>query len=52
MLIPNVFNDFINCRPNKGILHIGAHLCEEKPIYNDIGITDDNILWIEANIFI
>jgi len=49
MLIPTVFNDFINCRPNKGILHIGAHLCEEKPIYNDIGITDDNILWIEAN---
>ena len=49
MLIPTIFNDFINCRPNKGVLHIGAHICEEKQLYNDNGINDDNILWIEAN---
>ena len=49
MLIPTIFNDFINCRPNKGVLHIGAHICEEKQLYNYNGINDDNILWIEAN---
>ena len=48
MLIPNVFDDFKICRPDKGILHIGAHKCEEKELYNSNGITDDNILWIEA----
>ena len=32
-----------------GILHIGAHLCEEKNIYNKIGINDNKIIWIEAN---
>ncbi len=49
MLIPTIFNDFISCRPNKGVLHIGAHICEEKQLYNDNGINDDDILWIEAN---
>lgn len=49
MIIPNVFDDFLICKPDKGILHLGAHLCEEKELYNSIGITDDNILWIEAN---
>jgi len=48
MLIPTIFNDFKNCIPKKGIIHIGACKCEEKPIYNSIGINDDNILWIEA----
>jgi FkbM family methyltransferase len=37
------------CIPNKGILHIGAHICEEKSIYNMVGIDDSNILWIEGN---
>lgn len=50
MIISNVFDDFIICKPEKGILHVGAHLCEEKELYNNIGITDDNILWIEGNI--
>ena len=50
MIITNVFDDFIICKPEKGILHVGAHLCEEKELYNSIGITDDNILWIEGNI--
>jgi FkbM family methyltransferase len=49
MLIPTIFSDFINCRPKKGVLHIGAHICEEKQLYNDNGINDDNILWIEGN---
>ena len=33
-----------------GVLHIGAHECEEKGFYNqDLHIKDKNILWIEAN---
>lgn len=31
----------------KGIIHIGAHNCEEKDFYNSIGI--NNIFWIDAN---
>lgn len=49
MLISDVFQDFPICIPDKGILHLGANLCQEKELYNSIGITDDNILWIEAN---
>ena len=29
-----------------GIMHVGAHLCEEKKEYNEQGILDNNILWI------
>lgn len=49
MIIPNIFDDYIICKPEKGILHLGAHLCEEKELYNNNGITDDNILWVEGN---
>lgn len=31
-----------------GILHIGAHECEEMLHYNAIGVQNDNIFWIEA----
>jgi len=52
MLIP--FEDvykFIteNYKPIKGILHIGAHACEEKDAYNHHGIQDSNIVWIDGN---
>lgn len=34
----------------KGILHVGAHLCEEKEVYNTIwNVKDENILWVDAN---
>lgn len=33
----------------KGILHIGAHMCEEMKAYNDNGIMENQIIWIEAN---
>jgi len=34
----------------KGILHIGAHECEEKPFYNAmLGVDDDKIIWIDGN---
>ena len=48
MLIPTIFRDFIECVPRKGVLHIGAHECEELGLYYSIGLRDDRILWIEA----
>ena len=34
----------------KGVLHIGAHECEEKPFYNNIlNIQDSNIIWVDGN---
>jgi len=32
-----------------GILHLGAHECEEKSAYNNEGISDSKIYWIEGN---
>lgn len=32
-----------------GTLHIGAHECEELNLYRNLGITTDNMIWIEAN---
>jgi len=31
-----------------GILHVGAHDCEERKDYNEIGIANSNIFWVEA----
>ena len=34
----------------RGILHAGAHLCEEQTVYTeDLGVPDEKILWLEAN---
>lgn len=34
----------------RGILHVGAHECEEKSAYNNVlGIPDNRILWVDAN---
>ena len=35
--------------PVRGILHLGAHICDEKNDYNSEGISDSNIVWIEGN---
>uniref|UniRef100_A0A6C0J7X9 Methyltransferase FkbM domain-containing protein n=1 Tax=viral metagenome TaxID=1070528 RepID=A0A6C0J7X9_9ZZZZ len=32
-----------------GIIHVGAHECEEMDIYNKCGVKDDSIIWIEAD---
>lgn len=35
----------------KGVLHIGAHECEERPFYNSLlRVADENILWVDANV--
>lgn len=31
-----------------GALHIGAHECEEMPFYNRTGITQEDVIWIDA----
>jgi FkbM family methyltransferase len=35
-------------KPIRGILHVGAHECEEQPEYDKIGLTIDKVLWFEA----
>lgn len=52
MLIP--FNEVYNIVKSHGkeilgILHIGAHDCEERVDYNNMGICDSNIYWIDGN---
>lgn len=52
MLIPfEQVNRFIlsNGKSIKGVLHVGAHACEEKSAYNNEGISDNNIIWIDGN---
>lgn len=39
--------DKFNIKIN-GILHIGAHTCEELSDYLKVGVTNDNIYWVEA----
>ena len=36
-------------KPIRGILHVGAHECEEKDVYNKCGISDTQIVWVEGN---
>lgn len=34
----------------KGILHVGAHECEERSAYNSVwGVKDENIVWVDGN---
>ena len=49
MLIP--FNEITKKYDMKihGILHIGAHNCEELKDYNDYGLKNNKIIWVEAN---
>lgn len=49
MIIPNLFDNFIISIPNNGLLHLGSYLCQQKELYNNIGITYDNILCVDAN---
>lgn len=47
MWIYNLFDKW-NIKP-KGIIHIGAHLCQEREIYKNAGCDDSSVLWIEGN---
>lgn len=51
MLIPfTKINHILNIHRIQltGALHIGAHDCEEIPFYEQLGLSLDNILWIDA----
>jgi len=37
-----------NIKINKCI-HVGAHKCEELPIYINLGLSNNDIIWIEGN---
>ena len=45
-IIEEILNNDINVT---GVLHIGAHECEEIPIYYKLGLDVEDIIWIEAN---
>ena len=36
-------------KPIYGILHIGAHMCEENEFYKKYGVKNEKIIWVEAN---
>lgn len=40
---------YVQGKTIKGILHVGAHECEEKRDYNAKGIPDTKIIWVEGN---
>jgi len=48
----NIINDFLKIYniSIKGVLHLGAHECEEKGFYNNIlRIEDNRIIWVDGN---
>lgn len=34
--------------PIRGIIHVGAHECEEQAVYTHIGVPSERVVWIEA----
>lgn len=48
MLIRDVFDRHAHILPGR-IIHIGACLCEERDLYLRHGVSDANVVWIEAN---
>jgi len=32
-----------------GVLHLGAHECEELGFYHQMGLANSDIIWIDAN---
>jgi FkbM family methyltransferase len=33
----------------KGVIHVGAHMCQESIFYNKLGLQEHQTVWIEAN---
>lgn len=36
------------CSKIRGVIHIGAHDCEEQKFYNEVGADKSKVIWIEA----
>jgi FkbM family methyltransferase len=48
MLIkPDIVRRYLT-KPVKGVLHIGAHECEERSFYHWLRVPDSSIVWIDA----
>lgn len=46
---PQIVKKILNGINIKGVLHIGAHDCEELPFYRDyLNVLPDNIYWVDA----
>lgn len=46
----NIFNKYnIRLDSINGVLHIGAHECEELSLYEELGVKRNNIVWIDGN---
>jgi len=39
-----------NGKTPRGVFHVGAHECEEKQAYNEKGIPDSSIVWVDGNL--
>ena len=50
LLNPYELQQWLNSNTVKGVIHIGAHHCEEKDYYNHfLRVPDSKILWIEGS---
>jgi len=52
LITGDTVKEFLNKHNIKinGILHVGAHECEEKGLYNnDLSVNDSDIIWVDAN---
>ena len=50
MMLENELKNFLvkNDIKINGIIHVGAHDCQELPIYQSIGVKEEHIIWIDA----
>jgi FkbM family methyltransferase len=48
-MLRTVLEDHPYAKPRKGVIHVGAHRCEEQGLYESLGIPGSNILWIDGN---
>lgn len=44
-----IFAKYPEISPKKGVIHVGAHRCEETNLYSSLGIPEDHMLWIDGN---
>jgi FkbM family methyltransferase len=42
-------HQYLNRNTVKGVVHVGAHLCEELQYYHQLEIPNKDIFWVEAN---
>jgi FkbM family methyltransferase len=40
---------YLNPYTVKGVIHVGAHVCEEINYYYMLGLKNENIFWVEGN---